>query len=50
MFIFLHYKNKILLDEAKLFNHWYAPKKLDKKKIKTFFDKNNTFFGHYNVP
>ena len=26
------YKSKILLDEAKLFSYWYAPKKLDKKK------------------
>ena len=30
------YKNKILLDEAKLFSHWYIPKKLNKKKIRIF--------------
>jgi len=35
------YKNQILLDEAKLFSHWYVPKKLDKKKIKTFKSKFN---------
>ena len=33
------YKNQILLDEAKLFSYWYVPKKLDKKKIKTFNSK-----------
>ena len=36
------YKSKILLDEAKLFSHWYVPKKLNKKKINIFnikFDK-----------
>ena len=35
------YKNQILLDEAKLFSYWYVPKKLDKKKIKTFNSKFN---------
>jgi aminoglycoside/choline kinase family phosphotransferase len=35
------YKNQILLDEAKLFSYWYVPKKLDKKKIKTFNNKFN---------
>ena len=35
------YKNQILLDEAKLFSYWYVPKKLDKKKIKTFKSKFN---------
>ena len=30
------YKNKILLDEAKLFSYWYIPKKLNKKKIRIF--------------
>ena len=35
------YKNKILLDEANLFNHWYVPKKLDKKKINIFKTKFN---------
>ena len=30
------YKNKILFDEAKLFSHWYIPKKLNKKKIRIF--------------
>ena len=35
------YKNQILLDEANLFSYWYVPKKLDKKKIKTFNIKFN---------
>ena len=35
------YKNQILLNEAKLFSYWYVPKKLDKKKIKTFNSKFN---------
>ena len=35
------YKNQILLDEANLFSYWYVPKKLDKKKIKTFNSKFN---------
>ena len=35
------YKNKILLDEANLFNHWYVPKKLDKKKTNIFKRKFN---------
>ena len=35
------YKSKILLDEAKLFSYWYAPKKLNKKKINTFNRKFN---------
>ena len=35
------YKNNILLDEAKLFSDWYVPKKLNKKKIKTFNRKFN---------
>ena len=35
------YKNQILLDEAKLFSYWYVPKKLNKKKIKTFNSKFN---------
>ena len=35
------YKNKILLDEAKLFSYWYVPKKINKKKIKTFNSKFN---------
>ena len=34
------YKNKILVNEAKLFSDWYVAKKLDKKKIKIF---NNRF-------
>ena len=36
------YKNRILLNETKLFSDWYVPKKLNKKKINTFnskFDK-----------
>ena len=35
------YKSKILLDEAKLFSQWYVPKKLNKKKIKTFNSRFN---------
>ena len=35
------YKNKILLDEAKLFSYWYVPKKLNKKKINKFKSKFN---------
>jgi len=36
-----NYNNKILFDETKLFNDWYVPKKLDKKKIYIFKDKFN---------
>ena len=35
------YKEKILLDEVKLFNDWYAPKKLSNKKLKLFNNKFN---------
>ena len=35
------YKNKILLDETNLFSYWYVPKRLNKKKIKTFNSKFN---------
>jgi N-acetylmuramate 1-kinase len=35
------YDNKILFDETKLFNDWYVPKKLDKKKINLFRNKFN---------
>ncbi len=28
-----NYNNKVLFDETKLFNDWYAPKKLNKKKF-----------------
>ena len=35
------YRNKILLDEANLFSHWYVQKKLDKKKIIIFKTKFN---------
>ena len=35
------YNNKILFDETKLFNDWYVPKKLDKKKINIFRNKFN---------
>ena len=35
------YKSKILLDETKLFSYWYVPKRLNKKKIKTFNYKFN---------
>jgi aminoglycoside/choline kinase family phosphotransferase len=36
-----NYNNKVLLDETKLFNDWYVPKKLNKKKIHLFKDKFN---------
>ena len=36
-----NYSNKVLLDETKLFNDWYVPKKLNKKKIYLFKDKFN---------
>jgi aminoglycoside/choline kinase family phosphotransferase len=36
-----NYNNKVLLDETKLFNDWYVPKKLNKKKIFQFKDKFN---------
>ncbi|MDB3943911.1 phosphotransferase [Candidatus Pelagibacter sp.] len=36
-----NYNNKILFDETKLFNDWYVPKKLNKKKIHLFKDKFN---------
>jgi aminoglycoside/choline kinase family phosphotransferase len=36
-----NYNNKVLFDETKLFNDWYAPKKLNKKKIYLFKDKFN---------
>ena len=35
------YKSKILFDETKLFIYWYVPKRLNKKKIKTFNNKFN---------
>ena len=35
------YNIKILFDETKLFNDWYVPKKLDKKKINIFRNKFN---------
>ena len=35
------YKSKILFDETKLFSYWYVPKRLNKKKIKTFNIKFN---------
>ena len=35
------YKSKILFDETKLFSYWYVPKRLNKKKIKTFNYKFN---------
>jgi len=35
------YNNKILLNETKLFNDWYVPKKLNKKNIKIFNNKFN---------
>ena len=36
-----NYNNKVLFDETKLFNDWYIPKKLNKKKIFQFKDKFN---------
>ncbi|WP_435165796.1 phosphotransferase [Candidatus Pelagibacter bacterium nBUS_28] len=36
-----NYNNKVLLEETKLFNDWYVPKKLNKKKIYLFKDKFN---------
>jgi aminoglycoside/choline kinase family phosphotransferase len=36
-----NYNNKVLFDETKLFNDWYVPKKLNKKKIFQFKDKFN---------
>src|SRR5210317_674953 len=36
-----NYNNKVLFDETKLFNNWYVPKKLNKKKIYLFKDKFN---------
>src|SRR5210317_90286 len=36
-----NYNNKVLFNETKLFNDWYIPKKLDKKKIHLFKDKFN---------
>jgi len=41
-----YYKKKIFLDEVKLFNDWYAPKKLKTKKLNIFkhkFDKEIKF-------
>ena len=35
------YRSKILFDETKLFSYWYVPKRLNKKKIKTFNYKFN---------
>ena len=35
------YKNKILLDETKLFSYWYVSKKLNKKKVMIFNSKFN---------
>jgi aminoglycoside/choline kinase family phosphotransferase len=36
-----NYNNKVLFDETKLFNDWYVPKKLNKKKIYLFKNKFN---------
>ena len=36
-----NYNNKVLFDETKLFNDWYVPKKLNKKKIYLFKYKFN---------
>ena len=36
-----NYNNKVLFEETKLFNDWYIPKKLNKKKIYLFKDKFN---------
>jgi aminoglycoside/choline kinase family phosphotransferase len=35
------YNNKVLFNETRLFNDWYIPKKLNKKKIYLFKDKFN---------
>jgi len=35
----LEYNSKILLDEAKLFSEWYAPRKINKFKIRNFKKK-----------
>ena len=36
-----NYNNKVLFDETKLFNDWYVPKELNKKKIFKFKDQFN---------
>jgi aminoglycoside/choline kinase family phosphotransferase len=36
-----NYNDKVLFDETRLFNDWYVPKKLNKKKIYLFKDKFN---------
>jgi aminoglycoside/choline kinase family phosphotransferase len=36
-----NYNNKVLFNETKLFNDWYVPKKMNKKKIYLFKDKFN---------
>ena len=36
-----NYNKKVLFNETKLFNDWYVPKKLNKKKIFQFKDKFN---------
>ena len=36
-----NYNNKVLFNETKLFNDWYVPKKLNKKKIFKFKDQFN---------
>ena len=41
VYLIKDYKSKILLDETKLFSYWYVPKRLNKKKIKTFNYKFN---------
>ena len=35
------YEDNILLNETRLFNNWYVPKKLNKKKINMFNNKFN---------
>ena len=36
-----NYKNVVLLNEANLFNHWYAKKKLSPKRLRMFSNKFN---------
>jgi aminoglycoside/choline kinase family phosphotransferase len=40
-YLIKEYKSKILFNETKLFSYWYVPKKINKKKIKTFNNKFN---------
>ena len=46
VYLIKDYKNKILLDEARLFSYWYVTKKLNKKKINKFNSKFNLSLIH----